>query len=137
VYDLSTEDGSPELRGRKRPRPGSQKVTYEDVAGLTQYFRVSYQAACYRLKSLNAINKQELDGLLQKEEFGRDYLRLLRLLDDLEGKDEHLDRKLDHQIVSLAVEAYRREEVSKGKLRELARLLEIPPRKLIALAEVA
>lgn len=40
-----------------------------------------------------------------------------------------------HQIASLSVEAYRREEISKGKLRDLGKLLEIPPKKLIELAE--
>jgi len=136
VYDLLTEEtGVPtEVKGEKRSIPGSQKVTYQDVVGLAQYFRVSYQAACYRVKSLNAINKQELDGLLEKEEFGRRYVELLKLLED---EPEKRDRKLESQIVALAVEAYRREEISKGKLRDLGRLLDISAKDLIALAEAA
>jgi hypothetical protein len=44
-------------------------------------------------------------------------------------------RKLDHelvaQIVRLAVEAYRREEVSQGWLRDLSDQLEMPAEELI------
>jgi hypothetical protein len=139
VYDLLGEEtGTPsDVKAKKRVAPGSQTVTYQDVAALAHHFRASYQAACYRMKGLGAINKVQLERLLNQEEFGLDYLRLLRLFDDLEGRDEQADRKLDSQIVSLAVEAYRREEVSKGHLRDLAKLLEIAAGKLIALGEAA
>ena len=96
---------------------------------------MSYQAACYRLKGLGAVNKPELEALLEKEEYGRQYLGLLELLDD--ETETKRDRKLESQIVALAVEAFRREEISKGKLRDLSKLLEIPPKELITLAEAA
>ena len=139
VYDLLGEEtGSPShVKAQKRVAPGSQTVTYQDVAALAHHFRVSYQAACYRLKGLGAVNKDQLERLLRQEEIGLDYLRLLRLFEDLEGRDERGDRKLDSQIVSLAVEAFRREDISKGYLRDLSKLLEIPASKLIALAEAA
>jgi Zn-dependent peptidase ImmA (M78 family) len=139
VYDLLGEETGTksEVKAQKRTAPGSQTVTYQDVAALAHHFRASYQAACYRLKGLGAINKEQLEKLLKQEESGLEYLRLLRLFEDLEGRDDQVDRKLDSQIVSLAVEAFRREEVSKGHLRDLAKLLEVPPAKLIALAEAA
>jgi Zn-dependent peptidase ImmA (M78 family) len=139
VYDLLGEEtgAKSDVKAQKRTAPGSQTVTYQDVAALAHHFRVSYQAACYRMKGIGAINKEQLERLLKQEESGLDYLRLLRLFDDLEGRDEQVDRKVDSQIVSLAVEAFRREEVSKGHLRDLAKLLGIPPAKLIALAEAA
>jgi hypothetical protein len=138
VYDVLTEDtGTPEVKAQKRAVPGSQKITYEDVAALAHYFRVSYQAASYRLKSVDLINKQELEELLRKEGIGRSYLELLKMIDDLEGRDKRPDRKLDAQIVSLAVEAFRRESISKGKLREIAKLLELQAKELVTLAEAA
>lgn len=143
VYDFVTEEtGKPEVSARKRSVAGFQKVTYQDAASLAQHFGVSYQAACYRLKSVDAVNKQELDGLLEKEEYGRQYLRVVEALelfdDESEGKTPRKrDRKLESQIVALAVEAFRREEISKGKLRDLSKLLEIPSKALISLAEAA
>jgi hypothetical protein len=41
------------------------------------------------------------------------------------------------QLAWLGVEAYRREEISQGRLRELAGKLQVPARELIELAEVA
>jgi hypothetical protein len=63
----------------------------------------------------------------------------LELLDDETGnkKPKKRDHKLESQIIALAVEAYRREEISKGKLRDLSKLLELPAKDLIALAEAA
>ena len=136
VYDFVTEEtGTPEVRAQKRSAPASQKVTYQDAASMAQHFGVSYQAACYRLKGLGAVNKPELEALLEKEEYGRQYLRLLELLND--ETETKRDRKLESQIVALAVEAFRREEISKGNLRDLSKLLEIPPKELITLAEAA
>ncbi|MFO7903202.1 MAG: ImmA/IrrE family metallo-endopeptidase [Planctomycetota bacterium] len=139
VYDLLGEEtGTPtDVKAQKRSVPGSQKITYEDVAALANRFRVSYQAACYRLKGLNAVNKEQLEKLLEQEALWPAYLRLLRLFDDFEGRDDQPDRKLDRQIISLAVEAFRREEISKGHLRDVGKLLGIPARELIALAEAA
>jgi hypothetical protein len=41
------------------------------------------------------------------------------------------------QIVRLAVEAYRRDEVSQGWLRDLSDKLEMPAEELVELAEAA
>ncbi|MBK9039199.1 MAG: hypothetical protein IPL83_08560 [Bdellovibrionales bacterium] len=59
------------------------------------------------------------------------------MLDDLDKPEsrERQDRELKSQIVHLAIEAYRREEISRGKLLYLSKKLELPGRKLIELAE--
>ena len=51
--------------------------------------------------------------------------------------DRERDQELRSQLAWLGVEAYRREEISQGRLRELARKLQVPARELIELAEVA
>ncbi|MBK8183287.1 MAG: hypothetical protein IPK63_10510 [Candidatus Competibacteraceae bacterium] len=58
------------------------------------------------------------------------------MLDDLDKPEsrERQDRELKSQIVHLAIEAYRREEISRGKLLDLSKKLELPGRKLIELA---
>jgi hypothetical protein len=40
-------------------------------------------------------------------------------------------------VIHLAIEAYRRELISGGKLRDLGRLLDVPGRELVELAEAA
>ena len=139
VYDPSLETTEHQVKAQRRLAPGSQKVTYEDVAALAHHFGVSYQAAAFRLKSLGIVNQQELDALRGQEDVGRSYLRLLKMLDDLEGKDgaAKSDRELVSQVVHLALEAYRREEISQGKLRDLSSLLKLPAEKLLRLAEAA
>jgi Zn-dependent peptidase ImmA (M78 family)/transcriptional regulator with XRE-family HTH domain len=138
VYDPAAEQQATEVRAQRRAAPRSQVLTYEDVAALAHHFGVSYQAALFRLKSIGAVNEAEFGELRDKEQFGRDYLRVLQILDDLEGQDKHTpDREIVSQVVHLALEAYRREEISSGKLRDLSTLLGIPAKNLLALAEAA
>lgn len=139
VYDPSLEKSELQVKAQRRLTPGSQKVTYEDVAALAHYFGVSYLAAAFRLKSLDIVNQREFEALREKEDVGRSYFKLLQMHDDLEGKDKDAkpDRELVSQVVHLAVEAYRREEISKGKLRDLSSLLNLPAEKLLQLAEAA
>jgi len=138
VYDPSAEKDGEEIRAMRRAAPRSQSLTYEDVAALAHHFGVSYQAALFRLKSLMIVNEAEFADLRDKEDFGRRFLDLLQVLEDLEGHDNRTpDREIVSQVVHLALEAYRREEVSQGKLRDLSTLLGFSAKDLLALAEAA
>lgn len=138
VYDPAAEQIAEEVRASRRAAPRSQVLTYEDVATLAHHFGVSYQAALFRLKSLSIVNDAEFGELRDKEHFGKQYLELLQVLVDLEGLDERKpDREIVSQVVHLALEAYRREEISKGKLRDLSKLLNFSARELVMLAEAA
>jgi hypothetical protein len=103
---------------------------------------VSYPAAVYRLSDLNFLNADEKTSMLEKSELAG---RLLRGMDDFDGCDAEEDsqpgrkpdRELVSQIVRLAVEAYRREEVSQGWLRDLSDKLEMPAEELVELADAA
>lgn len=119
IFDVATES---RIDTQWRSSPGSQTITYNDAATLAHHFGVSYQAAVYRLRSLNFSSPKECSELLEQEEIGRSYLRLLGMADDLEGKDavKTQKRELKGQIVNLAIEAYRREELSRGQLLDLA-----------------
>ena len=57
--------------------------------------------------------------------------------DDEPAATRKPDRELVAQIVRLAIEAYRREEVSQGWLRDLSDQLEMPAEELVELAEAA
>ena len=63
----------------------------------------------------------------------------LNMLDDLEaGKPKTpLDRELKSYVVRLAVEAYRREEISRGRLLDIGKLLSMRGSKLVELAQAA
>jgi Zn-dependent peptidase ImmA (M78 family) len=138
VYDPAAEQNAEEVRGSRRAAPRSQVLTYEDIAALAHHFGVSYQAALFRLKSLSIVNEAEFIELRDKEQFGRQYLELLQVLEDLEGHDNRKpDREIVSQVVHLALEAYRREEISQGKLRDLSKLLNFSAKALVMLAEAA
>ena len=137
IYDAA-RDGS--VEAESRPSPNPQRITYKDVATLAVRFGVSYQASVYRLRSLRHISKPECDDLLEREELGREYLRVLGL------REEHNEaaratnkrtrnRELRSEVTSLALEAYRREEISRGRLLELSGLLGTDGRELLELGE--
>ena len=136
VFDAAT-GGHFDAQSRQAPR--SQRITYQDAATLAHRFGVSYQATVYRLLSLRHVVRAESDELLKREAVGKDFLEALGMFDDLEGKEGKslMDRELRSQVTRLATEAYRREEISRGRLLALGNQLGIPGPKLIALAEAA
>lgn len=138
IYDPAAEKGKDEIRASRRNPSRSQTLSYEDVAALAHHFGVSYQAALFRLKGLSIIVEGEFTLLRDKEDLGKRYLEMLQLLVDLDGYDNHKpERELVSQVIHLALEAYRRASISKGKLRELSQLLGVSSRELLVLAEGA
>ncbi len=141
IYDPSAHDSDELVSGRSRNTASDTRVTYQDVASLMTYFKTSYQATCYRLKSLNLVGRDELDELLAKEDYAKAAFEMLDLFDG-DPSNERNDNRFDEdvlklQVVTLAVEAFRREEVSKGKLRDISSVLGIGASALLKLAEVA
>ena len=136
VFDVAT-DGR--IDAELRSPAGSQRITYKDVAMVAHHFGVSCQAAVYRLKSLRHISQPESRELLGQEEFGREYLKALRMFNDVGEPEPHADRdrELRGEIAHLAIEAYRREEISRGRVLELSKALRIRGDTLLRLAQVA
>ena len=117
----------------------SQRINYKDIAMLAHRFGVSYQAALYRLKSLRHSSHAEPQELLEQEDFGRQLLRELSMFGDVEELEarEYPDRELRSEIAHLAIEAYRREEISRGRVLELGKTLGMKADILLRLAEAA
>jgi Zn-dependent peptidase ImmA (M78 family)/transcriptional regulator with XRE-family HTH domain len=137
VYDPQTEDAQDRVEAKSRNVAGNSKVTYQDAASLSLLFGTSYQAACYRLKSLGFVNRQELDELLEKEPYAQDAFQLLDMYDSApEDKREDVDM-LRLQVMNLAIEAFRRGGLSQGRLRDVSLVLGVPAKKLLELAEAA
>lgn len=135
VFDAATGG---RIEGHLRPAPRSQRITYQDAAITAHHFGASYQAAVYRLRSLRHVSQPECEELLGQEQVGRSYLSFLGMIEDLEAEEpKPRDRELRNQIVHLAIEAYRREEISRGRLLDLSEALELPGETLIALADAA
>ena len=117
----------------------SQRINYKDIAMLAHRFGVSCQAALYRLKSLRHISHAESRELLEQEEFGRQLLRELGMFGDVEEPEapQYRDRELRSEFAHLAIEAYRREEISRGRVLELGKTLGMEGDVLLRLAEAA
>lgn len=134
VYDVAS-DGQSEVE--IRPRPGSQAITYQDVAVIARHFIVSYEAAVWRLKSLGHLGSSETSALIEQKDSGKNFMRLLKFeeWDEKEIPKDEREQELRSQLAWLGVEAYRREEISQGRLRELAGKLQVSAGDLIELAE--
>ena len=111
VYD--EREGVP---AQRRMPTGSQEVRVHDVVGLSHHFGTSYEAALYHLRNLGIIRKDTFDILWESKGAQGPIRRAFRIPD----WDEAFHYDLAEQLLSLGFEAYRREEISRGKLVELA-----------------
>jgi Zn-dependent peptidase ImmA (M78 family) len=104
----------------QRAKPGSQDIQLYDVARLSHHFGVSRISMIYRLKNLRLINEAELQRLTEQENAGSgraiaDFLHATDRTDRMDVREDFRRR-----FLGLALEAYRREEITRGKLTELA-----------------
>lgn len=129
--------GGGQVAAESRPVPGSQRLTYKDVAIVARHFGASYQASLYRLKNLRHVSRQESIELFKRGDLGKRYLEALDELEGVEGHRQYRERELRSEIMHLAIEAYRREEISRGRLLELSKSLGIRGATLLELAEAA
>ena len=134
AVDAVTEEG---IQGQLRSPARSQNVTYADVALLAWHFEVSYAAAVWRLRGLNLVSQEQAETLLDQTEEAKRYLRTVKAFSDVEDSEDeaHRDHELDWQILSLALEAWWREEISQGRLLEVGRLLDIDDETILDLAD--
>lgn len=107
-----------------RGTPAVSRIQMHHVVLLGSHFGVSRQVVLYRLRNLKLISDRELQELLSEERTGQG--RQLEQLLDLPEADHAKERnRFRHRFLSLALEAYGRAAISRGKLEELfATLLE-------------
>jgi Zn-dependent peptidase ImmA (M78 family)/DNA-binding XRE family transcriptional regulator len=115
-------DGSGTVNVEGRAAPGSQTVQLYDVVQLAHYFEVSRSSSLYRLRNLRLITEAEFNQLKAADDAGKgkqvaDFLGL--------PEPDHTDlrNKFHHRFLGLALEAFRREQISRGKLLELAQMV--------------
>lgn len=130
--DVFDEAGVIEASVRSVPK--SQDLQLYEVAELAEHFGVSRLAALYRLRNLRHLSDSELEALKTQEESGkgRAVAALLKLpeIDDRSARDE-----FRHRFLGMALEAFRRDEISQAKLAELAELVGLAPHELVALLQ--
>lgn len=119
-----------------RSPPRSQKITYKDVALVARCFRVSYAAALYHLNTISVVSRKDVNELKSREELAKKYINMFGPVEN-SGRPEYPDWGLRDEIAHLAIEAYRREIISRGRLLELGVSLEIQGETLLDLAEGA
>lgn len=135
VYSVATDSND---EAEIRPRTGSQVITFQDVAELARHFGVSYDAMVWRMRNLDQLDMPATTSLLQRKEEGRRYLKMLRLpLFEPGATSDEPEQELRSKLARLATEAYRREEISQGRLREIGRKMSLRATDLVELAEAA
>ena len=105
-----------------------------DVAELAEHFGVSRLATLYRLRNLRLLSDAEFENLKQHEDVGhgRAVAKMLQLpeIDEDAARDEYR-----HRFLSLALEAFRRSEISRAKLSELVNMIGLDDSELADLLE--
>lgn len=134
VYDVAS-NGKFDVEARETPN--SQVITFQDAALLAASYGVSYEAAVYHLNSLRYIDRTQTHALLPKSSLAKQYMELLgpRPTQKDESGADHDGPELRSQIMYLALEAFRREEISRGRLLDIGRRLDVAADDLIPLAE--
>ena len=116
LAEVFDETGSLNVEGRSEP--GTQTIQLYDVVQLAHHFGVSRLAVLFRLRNLRLLTEAEFDRLkvLDDRGNGKQLASLLGLsaVDHAETR-----REFKHRFLGLALEAFRRDELSRGKLREL------------------
>jgi Zn-dependent peptidase ImmA (M78 family) len=119
VFD---EAGSLDVEGRAAP--GTQVVQLYDVVQLAHSFEVSRPAVLYRLLNLRLVTQAEFDHLKAIDAAGKGK-QMAALLGLPEPDLSEVRNEFSHRFLGLALEAYRREEISRGKLDELAGMVDL------------
>jgi Zn-dependent peptidase ImmA (M78 family) len=143
VFAVATGNAT---RAETRPAPGSQTVTFQDVATVARRFGTPYGAVVFRLLSLGMISETGSKDLLSERRQAA-----ARRYEAVFGSEPQVGRArgaisidteealgLKAEIVHLAVEGYRQHVVSKDRLASIAKRLELPElseAKLVELAE--
>ncbi len=123
-----------------RARPGSGTITHTDVATLAQHFGVSYEAMAWRLQNLGHISPGERRVFLTQREVDKNNLRAAVYFSDRGPDGETPDtgvREIHARIIQLVIEAFRREEISRGRLLDVGRKLAVDEWGLLDLAREA
>lgn len=122
VYD---EKGVIDAEGRETP--GSQELQLYDVVLLADHFGVSRISAVYSLKNLREINDNEFERLKSEDEtHGSAIAEHL----GLSQPNHEVRNEFQRRFLGLALEAYRREEITRSKFVELGAMVGVKKHRM-------
>lgn len=110
-------DSEEPVRAEARTPPGSQALQPYDVARLAHHFQASIPATYYRLLNLKLLDEADVAHL--KTLSWSKIRASLRLPPDRADRDAAIP--LDGRVIALALEAFRRDAISRKKLESLLR----------------
>lgn len=119
---VSVFDEKNVIEAEGRETPGSQEIQLYDVALLAEHFGVSRISAIYRLKNLREVTDARFQQLKDEDD---DHGGAIAELLDLPRSDGEAKNEFRRRFLGLALEAYRREEVTRAKLVELGAMVKI------------
>jgi Zn-dependent peptidase ImmA (M78 family)/transcriptional regulator with XRE-family HTH domain len=131
TYDLFSDQY---VHDEARLDATANRIGIHDVAILAHEFRVSYEMAAIRLKDLSIVRKPALDDLLEKKEAGRHFMQNLLWRSAKEPEDEN-QPYLEIQLITLAIEAYRRDKISRGRFVSACALAGCDPERILPVTE--
>jgi hypothetical protein len=91
---------------------------------LAHHFGVSRLSVLFRLRNLRLLTGTEFDRLKALDDRGKGK-QIAELLGLTEPDHIEMRSEFKHRFLGLALEAYRREEISRGKLRELVAMVDL------------
>jgi Zn-dependent peptidase ImmA (M78 family) len=123
-------------RVRRRAKPHSQEIQIYDLAMAAHRFGVNTIAALFRMQNLGLVNDNQRELLQDDIDRGLDKRTAQALgLVAFDCDAEQTNWEFKHRLISLALEAYRRELISEAKLRELAALVGMPAEGALSLLQ--
>lgn len=108
-----------------RTEPGTQEIQLYDVVQLAHFFGVSVLSALYRLLNLKVITEPEFSRMKEPDQAGTS-LRLAELLALPPAEKVDHASEFSRRFLGLALEALRRELISRSKFVELAQQVGAP-----------
>ena len=121
-------DESEAVQVEQRAAPGSQDIQLYDAVLLAHHFDSSRSDTLYRLKNMKLIDDSEFQRLKAEEDkgAGNTIASFLAVRDADRGQSSRDDFR--RRFMGLALEAYRRDDITKAKLTELAAMVELSRR---------
>ena len=114
-----TEQPDPDpLVGHHRRLASWQIITLYDVVKFCAYFGISFEAALYRLRNTKFLSEELFDQLFQEKEKA---WRIARRLNIEKTEREHPFSNFALNFTGMAIEAHRRDKITRSKLINLAK----------------
>jgi len=126
LFAETPTDGDQAIALEARGTSAAQDIRLHHVALVAHHFGSSRVIALYRLRNLQILSERDLGVLLEQELSGKGR-EVARLLDLPERDHATQCNRFRHRFLSLALEAFNREQITRSKLEELfAMVLERP-----------